>query len=57
MPNPYSKTPDYPMNYKVPDFGVDQDIAASQSHEKDAVDGRWAPGGAQAPEAASSLAT
>lgn len=54
-PNPYAKTPDYPMNYKVPDLGLDHEIAASISHEKDAIEGRWAPG--TEPDAASSLAT
>merc|ERR1712023_612632 len=27
--NPLEKPPAYPMNYKVPDFGVDEDIATS----------------------------
>jgi hypothetical protein len=50
------------MNYAVPDFGVDEDIKASQSHEKDAIAGRWPVGGADAnmtegPGKATSLAT
>jgi len=33
--HPDKKLP-YPIDYPVPDFGVDQDIADSQQHEKDA---------------------
>ena len=62
FPNPNAKKPEYPMNYAVPDFGVDEDIKASQSHEKDAIAGRWSVGGAEAtvteaPGTATSLAT
>ena len=33
--NPLDKGPAYPMNYKVADFGVDEDIAASLKHSED----------------------
>ena len=29
------KTKPYPMNYKVPDFGVDHEIESSLNHSKD----------------------
>lgn len=38
--------PDYPTNYKVPDFGVDHDIAVSQNNLKDTeklLKHQWSP--------------
>ena len=32
--NPLEKPPAYPMNYKVADFGMDEDIAASLKHSE-----------------------
>ena len=37
--------PDWKINYKVPNFGVDHDIKATQKHEKDTSKklGAWNP--------------
>ena len=38
-----------PINYPVPNLGLDKDIKDSQSHEKQAGDGKWAPGSTETP--------
>lgn len=32
--NPLEKKPDHPTGYSVPDFGVDEDVIATQAHMK-----------------------
>ena len=41
----YTAKPDHPVDYKVPNFGIDHDIIATQKHIKDqeAKHGAWTP--------------